>query len=90
MPAERVLHRDVADVGAPLPAEVTPRAGERWVLRGRRVDLEAAGCLVHFAGPLTIDVVGGSNVYVANPAGRRGVISIRNLVALWRREGSES
>lgn len=47
--------------------------------------LEAAGCLVHFAAPLTVDVVGGANVYVLTDAGRRGWLRVRDLVAYWRR-----
>lgn len=85
MKAEQLFEREATNPDAPLARDATPRAGERWVLRCSRVSLEAAGCLVHFAAPLTVDVVGGANVYVLTDAGRRGWLRVRDLVAHWRR-----
>lgn len=85
MKAEQIFERCLIEPAAPPPVEATQRPGERYVLQSRRVDLEAAGCLVHFAGPLTVEVVGGHNVYVRTDSGRRGVLRLRELAAHWRR-----
>ncbi len=83
-PVEQVFERCLVPPVAP-PQTDLPAPGERWVLRARRVDLEAGGCLVHFAGPLTIEVVGAGNVYVRTDSARRGVLKLRELAAYWRR-----
>lgn len=83
--AEKVFEHELTAAAAPPPRDATPQPGERWVLRASRADLEAAGCLVHFAAPLTVDVVGGANVYVRTASGRRGWLRMRDLVAYWRR-----
>ena len=85
MTVEKVFERCLVEPAAPPPAGEAPRPGERWVLRCSRLALERAGGLFHFACPLTVEVVGGANVYVRTDTGRRGVLKLRELAEHWRR-----
>lgn len=73
----------------PTPDEL-PAPGQRWSLRsGMLKAARSWGLRADATAPLTVDIVGGTNVYAHTETGFRGVLSIRQLLTFWQREVSD-